>query len=83
MTLQEKLDMIISRNNFVKNKCYLYVERDDHEYDHKEFGIDQIEEANNYRCECQSRWMSHCDYVYLVGVAKDGHYELINFTLWH
>lgn len=83
MTLQEKLNDIISRNNLIKDKCYLYVERDDHEYDYKQFDIDQIEEANNYRCKCQQSWMSHCDYVYLVGVAKDGYRQHINFTLWH
>lgn len=43
---------------------YLYVERDDSEYDYKA-GFVSYTEANNYRQECQRRWMGHCDYVCL------------------
>ena len=43
---------------------YLYVERDDSEYDYKA-GFASYTEANDYRQECQRSWMGHCDYVYL------------------
>lgn len=48
----------------MKKTAYLYVERDDHEYDYKA-GFASYAEANDYRQECQRSWMSHCDYVYL------------------
>lgn len=48
----------------MKKAAYLYVERDDSEYDYKA-GFASYAEANNYRQECQRCWMSHCDYVYL------------------
>ena len=44
--------------------AYLYVERDDSEYDYKA-GFTSFTEANDYRQECQRSWMGHCDYVYL------------------
>ena len=43
---------------------YLYVERDDSEYDYKA-GFASYAEANNYRQECQRMWINHRDYVYL------------------
>lgn len=43
---------------------YLYVERDDREYDYKD-GFSSYTEANNYRLECQRGWINHCDYVFL------------------
>ena len=47
----------------MNKSVYLYVSRDD-EYDYKaEFA--NYTEANNYRQECQRRWMGHCNYVYL------------------
>lgn len=49
----------------LKNKYYLYVERDDSDYDYKE-GFDTYTEANSYRLECQRSWMNHADYVFLV-----------------
>lgn len=48
---------------------YLYVERDDGEYDYKA-GFASYTEANNYRQECQHKWLAHCDYVYLWTGAK-------------
>ena len=48
----------------MKKAAYLYVERDDSEYDYKA-GFASYAEANLPRQECQRRWMSHCDYVYL------------------
>lgn len=46
----------------MKKIAYLYVERDDSEY---EVGFASYTEANEYRQECQRRWIGHCDYVYL------------------
>ena len=48
----------------MKKTVYLYVERDDSEYDYKA-GFASYTEANDYRQECQRCWMGHCDYVYL------------------
>lgn len=48
----------------MKKTAYLFVERDDREYDYKA-GFASYTEANNYRQERQRRWMGHCDYVYL------------------
>lgn len=48
----------------MKKTAYLYVERDDSEYDYKA-GFASYTEANEYRQECQCRWIGHCDYVYL------------------
>jgi hypothetical protein len=48
----------------MKKTVYLYVERDDSEYDYKA-GFASYTEANDYRQECQRSWMGHCDYVYL------------------
>lgn len=48
----------------MKKIAYLYVERDDSEYDYKA-GFASYTEANDYRQECQRRWMGHYDYVYL------------------
>lgn len=50
--------------NNMKKTVYLYVERDDSEYDYKA-GFASYTEANDYRQECQRSWMGHCDYVYL------------------
>lgn len=52
------------RENNIKKTVYLYVERDDSEYDYKA-GFASYTEANDYRQECQRSWMGHCDYVYL------------------
>ena len=59
---------------FIAKQAYLYVERDDSEYDYKaEFA--SFTEANDYRQECQHSWIGHRDYVYLwTG------YESINLT---
>lgn len=43
---------------------YLYVVRDDREYDYKA-GFASYTEANDYRLERQRCWMNHCDYVFL------------------
>lgn len=48
----------------MKKTVYLYVERDDSEYDYKA-GFASYTEANDYRQECQRSWIGHCDYVYL------------------
>lgn len=53
----------IQENN-MKKTVYLYVERDDSEYDYKA-GFASYTEANDYRQECQRSWMGYCDYVYL------------------
>ena len=47
----------------MKKTVYLYVERDDSEYDYKA-GFASYTEANDYRQECQRSWMGHCDYVF-------------------
>ena len=44
--------------------AFLFVERDDSAYDYKA-DFSSFAEANNYRLECQRRWMSHLDYVWL------------------
>lgn len=46
------------------NKSYLFVDRDDREYDYKS-GFASYTESNEYRQQCQRRWMGHCDYVFL------------------
>ena len=51
----------------MKKTVYLYVERDDSEYDYKA-GFASYTEANDYRQECQHSWMGHCDY-YIFGPA--------------
>ena len=56
----------------MKKIAYLYVERDDSEY---EVGFASYTEANEYRQECQRRWIGHCDYVYLWAGS-----ERINLT---
>lgn len=43
---------------------YLYVIRDDGEYDYKAH-FQSYSEANDYRQRCQRRWINHCDYVML------------------
>lgn len=48
----------------MSKSAYLYVNRDDGEYDYKA-GFASYTEANNYRQECQRSWIGHCDYVYL------------------
>lgn len=58
-------DKISEAIEVLKNKYYLYVERDDSEYDYKE-GFDTYTEANSYRLGCQLSWMNHADYVFLV-----------------
>lgn len=50
--------------NNMKKTVYLYVERDDSEYDYKA-GFASYTEADDYRQECQRHWMGHCDCVYL------------------
>lgn len=45
-------------------QAFLYVERDDSEYDYRS-GFKSYTEANEYREKCQRSWISHCDYVYL------------------
>ena len=58
----------------MENKSYLYVTRDDREYDYQD-GFSSFTEANEYRLDCQMRWMGHCDYVFLwTG------YEVVNLT---
>ena len=58
------------RETFRKG-AYLYVERDDSEYDYKA-GFSSFSDANEYRLEQQRQWLSHCDYVYLAVPIKDG-----------
>lgn len=58
----------------MNKSAYLYVERDDSEYDYKA-GFASYTEANNYRQKCQRSWMGHCDYVYLWAGS-----ERINLT---
>ncbi len=43
---------------------YLYVIRDDGEYDYKEH-FKSYSEANDYRLRCQRQWINHCDFVML------------------
>ena len=52
-------------------KNYLYVIRDDGEYDYKA-GFKSYKEANEYRQECQRRWINHCDVVVLCTETEDG-----------
>ena len=52
-------------------KSYLYVIRDDGEYDYKS-GFKTYKEANEYRQECQRHWMNHCDVVVLCTESEDG-----------
>lgn len=56
--------------NNMKKTVYLYVERDDSEYDCKAIGFASYTEANDYRQECQRSWMGRCDYVYLWTGSK-------------
>ena len=56
--------MVLEITVIMKKAAYLYVNRDDSEYDYKA-GFASFAEANNYRQECQRRWMNHRDYVYL------------------
>lgn len=58
----------------MKKTAYLYVNRDDGEYDYKA-GFASFTEANDYRQKCQRGWMGHCDYVYLCAGS-----ERINLT---
>ena len=58
------IEIIKQQENNMKKTVYLYVERDDSEYDYKA-GFASYTEANDYRQECQRSWMGHCDYVYL------------------
>lgn len=44
---------------------YLYVIRDDGEYDYKKH-FKSYSEANDYRLRCQRRWINHCDFVMLI-----------------
>ena len=52
-------------------KNYLYVIRDDGEYDYKK-GFASYKEANDYRQECQRRWINHSDIVILVAEDEFG-----------
>lgn len=58
-------DKVSEAIEVLKNKYYLYVERDDRMYDYKE-GFKTYTEANSYRLKCQCSWMSHADYVFLA-----------------
>ena len=58
----------------MENKSYLYVTRDDREYDYQD-GFLSFTEANEYRLDCQRCWMGHCDYVFLCTG-----YEVVNLT---
>lgn len=49
----------------------LYVIRDDGQYDYKS-GFQSYKEANDYRQECQRRWMNHADYVKLIVRDESG-----------
>ena len=51
----------------------LYVTRDDSMYDTKS-GFETYEEANAYREECQSGWINHADYVFLITRASAGNF---------
>ena len=64
------------RETFRKG-AYLYVERDDSEYDYKA-GFSSFSDANKYRLEQQRQWLSHCDYVYLAVpiIGKVAHFNL-------
>lgn len=57
-------NVVLRENDVCPKTVYLYVERDDSEYDYKA-GFASYTEANDYRQECQRSWMGHCDYVYL------------------
>ena len=58
----------------METKAYLFVERDDSEYDYKDDFV-SFTEANEYRQYCQRRWMGHRDYVFLCTG-----YEIVNLT---
>ena len=58
----------------MENKSYLYVTRDDREYDYQD-GFLSFTEANEYRLDCQRCWIGHCDYVFLCTG-----YEVVNLT---
>lgn len=61
-------------------KTNLYVIRDDGEYDYKG-NFKTFKEANDYRLECQRRWINHCDFVILQIRSDTGRFEKeINLT---
>lgn len=51
----------------------LYVTRDDSMYDTKS-GFETYEEVNAYREECQSGWINHADYVFLITRDSAGNF---------
>lgn len=52
-------------------KSYLYVIREDGEYDYKD-GFKTYKEANEYRQECQRQWIDFCDVVILCTESEEG-----------
>lgn len=61
--IEEKITEFI--NKYGAEGALLIVERDDGEYDSKEFSLDQLEEACKYRSECSFQWMNHRDVLYI------------------
>lgn len=58
----------------------LYVIRDDGQYDYRS-GFKSYKEANDFRQECQRRWMNHADYVFLITRDRTGRItEKVNLT---
>lgn len=49
----------------MSNTSKLYVIRDDGQYDYKS-GFKSYKQANDYRQECQQRWINHADYIKLI-----------------
>lgn len=69
--INEKINKFISK--YGAEGAFLIVERDDGDYDHKEFGLDQLEEAMNYRSKCSFQWLNHRDVLY---IEKYGEYTI-------
>jgi hypothetical protein len=64
-TIGDIAERIIKNSKIMNMKqAFLYVERDDSEYDYRS-GFKSYTEANEYRVKCQRSWINHCDYVYL------------------
>jgi len=61
-------------NKYGAEGAFLTVERDDGEYDHKEFSLNRLEEAREYRSKCSFQWMNHRDIMYIEKYDGCTHY---------
>lgn len=55
----------------IGKRSILYVIRDDEQYDYKS-GFKSYKEADDFRQDCQRRWMNHADYVMLIERDETG-----------